>query len=50
MLLSAWTDSQADSPIDGAKYKKMLEKKSAASKLRENPKTDFIVEFQKSFR
>lgn len=50
MLLSAWTDSQADSPIDGAKYKKMLDKKSAASKLRENPKTDFIVEFQKSFR
>lgn len=50
MLLSAWTDSEVASPIDSAKYKKLLDEKSAASKLREHPKTDFIVEFQKSFR
>ena len=50
MLLSAWKNSEVSSPIDSAEYKKILEEKSAASKLRENPKTDFIVEFQKSFK
>lgn len=50
MLLSAWTNTDVVSPIDNAQYKKILEEKTASSKLRENPKTDFIVDFQKSFK
>ncbi len=50
MLLSAWTDSAVSLPLDHAQYKKMLDEKIAASKLRENPRRDAVVDFKKSFK
>lgn len=50
MLLSAWTKSDVSFPFDDEKYARILSEKMRASKLRENPDTDFILDFQKSFR
>ncbi len=50
MLLSAWTDSAVSLPLDHAQYKKMLDEKIAASKLRENPRRNAVVDFKKSFK
>lgn len=50
MLLSSWKNADVSLPIDGAEYKRELDEKIASSVLRENPKTDFIVDFKKSFR
>ena len=50
MLLSSWKNADVSLPIDGAEYKRALDEKIASSVLRENPKTDFIVDFKKSFR
>ena len=37
-------------PFDDEKYARILSEKMRASNLRENPDTDFILDFQKSFR
>ncbi len=50
MLMSAWTNKDVSFPFDHALYKKMLSEKIAFSHLRENPKTDFIIDFEKSFK
>lgn len=50
MLLSSWKGADVSLPICDAEYKAKLEEKMAGSVLRQNPKTDFIVDFQKSFR
>lgn len=50
MLLSSWTNSDVSLPLDHGQYKKLLDQKIAASKLRENPKQNAIVDFKKSFK
>ncbi len=50
MLLSSWTNSDVNFPLDHALYKKLLEEKMASSKLRDNPRQNAIVDFKKSFK
>lgn len=50
MLLSSWKNADVALPLSGAEYKVALDEKIKTSLLRENPKTDFIVDFKKSFR
>ena len=50
MLMSAWCGCEVDFPLDGAKYKRLLDEKIAQSRLRENPRSDAVVEFSKSFK
>lgn len=50
MLMSSWLEKEVEFPFSDAEYKKLLDSKIATSKLRENPKTDFIIDFNKSFK
>ncbi len=50
MLLSSWRGADVKFPFDDASYAKILSEKISKSVLRENPETDFILEFSKSFR
>lgn len=50
MLLSSWKNKDVPLPLDSAEYKNSLDEKIQKSVLRANPKTDFIVDFKKSFR
>lgn len=50
MLMSSWLGRDVEMPFDDVEYKRLLDEKIAGSRLRENPKTDFIIDFKKSFK